>query len=638
MRKLTILQRINVQTRSYIECQIGYKDFIYHCGMHSHSSYIYEDSFEIPYLIRGKSCRYALSMQRLKLDENLGIDVKINKTVTEQVVIDGLINKDGSCQNAAFTSNSVQYNAVRVRRFRVTIRRINLDFDTNTASCITSPYTDCRLYEQHCSTTRSTLHQIDIHMNKHCPFRKTRIVTFSIFKLDSKGHTQYTENDVMDLRNRLIVSSNDNDMVRMITENVEEQCATKLYTTTFEDIYVTFSEMTLDFAPIVPNTISPVLATNVKLNFLLGRTQEVIRDIYYAHARTICENRRSILQNKLMIFAELQDQTLGIMSMNPMVFAKVSGSVLNLIKCKQVEVKLRQANNVCYKHVPIVFNNRSLCIHPVTRIIQEECITENCSRVLEPGFEYQPGKWIKYHHRLESIQPPKPLPLNISKHRINWINITSFKDAGIYTSSDVKTFYRNIMYPSRLQSLQADVVNHVKYAEGRFYMDNSITFSVKEKLETVFREMFGFFSTFGTYTSAALGVYYLFVIIKLVVSRLIDALSLHHVYGVNWKILFACVPFLTKILVTRKTTRNIDKLRKHYVSTEAEDAHSNNMELMERNIRSPYKQERVELRRTQTTKQRRIRKEYDFRKICTPPAISAPPIKYCGISTYYDSP
>ena len=116
--------------------------------------------------------------------------------------------------------------------------------------------------------------------------------------------------------------------------------------------------MTLDFAPIVPNTISPVLATNVKLNFLLGRTQEVIRDIYYAHARTICENRRSILQNKLMIFAELQDQTLGIMSMNPMIFAKVSGSVLNLIKCKQVEVKLRQANNVCYKHVPIVFNNR----------------------------------------------------------------------------------------------------------------------------------------------------------------------------------------------------------------------------------------------------------------------------------------
>ena len=155
--------------------------------------------------------------------------------------------------------------------------------------------------------------------------------------------------------------------------------------------------MKLDFAPILPNMISPMLSTNVKLNFLLGRTQDLVRDIYYTHAKSICENRRLILQNKLLIFAEMQDHTMGIMHFHPMIFAKVSGGVLNLVKCKEVSVKLRQPKGECYKYVPITYSNQSKCIHPITKIIQNECVTETCSRVLEPAFEYQTGKWLKYH-------------------------------------------------------------------------------------------------------------------------------------------------------------------------------------------------------------------------------------------------
>jgi len=149
----------------------------------------------------------------------------------------------------------------------------------------------------------------------------------------------------------------------------------------------------------------------------------------------------------------------------------------------------------------------------------------------------------------------------------------------------MERFYRQLIYPQKLLNLQLDVVQNAHFDKGRYYVDNSIKLDITAEVKKIFGKLFGFLYTFGTYSAACLGLYYLIITIKIILDRITEIVALRNTFGSTWHILLACFPCLAKIYIQRENTNRItelqneiEELRMVRIENRREETENNNNE------------------------------------------------------------
>jgi hypothetical protein len=214
-RRLLILQKRNVKSKRVVECQVAQKDQVFDCGMHSHTSLIFEDKFKYFLELDDTECMRMATTKRF-LRHRASVSVRMNVTRTARVLMRGRMGLDGSCKGeTTFELRDRQYTGMHIRYYQILMRSYTADFDAETGAMLTDGLHYCTLEEGFCQRTTSVIifnyHQENAQF---CAYRKTRSAEFKVFKIDHEMHSTDTYNDITALQNRLLVTAEDNDMMR----------------------------------------------------------------------------------------------------------------------------------------------------------------------------------------------------------------------------------------------------------------------------------------------------------------------------------------------------------------------------------------------------------------------------------------
>ena len=142
-------------------------------------------------------------------------------------------------------------------------------------------------------------------------------------------------------------------------------------------------------------------------------------------------------------------------------------------------------------------------------------------------------------------------------------------NSGIYTESDIDGFMRSLITPNIREAISANVANSLGTKTSMpdrldltdMFTSQSYEKMIKSSFKLYFDTYVGWFSTFGSWVSAILGIIYFILIIKSIVNTFINGRLLYNIFGFSWRILFCWWENLVNIFIHQHVDKDIFKRR-----------------------------------------------------------------------------
>lgn len=551
--KVLILERdlynqIHVKT-----CLMEVTKIITHCGMHSHSSIVNNGLSSSIQRIGKEACENIHRYGEYRGFHNQVIgELKPNSTTPISITLAGRTDNNGKCQGTIYTSNGQNWEDVVVTasvKITITDYWTTVKLDANEVVLndgLVCPYLEGSCFDNNLGEiywTPVAFEDCDKYTTLY-----TGSATIVEEKVSShrKNHYVVVEQETMVIALKLLREQSLCNNIIWVTEHA------RLIVIRNYD-----GEGSNKWSK--PHTSKNVDITNYFNSKLLYLEVSLKKNIETTYSHTVnrrCELHREILKNRLTLARNNPNEVIELIK-GPGLFARLGAEVLYVFQCQPVVVRLQKLDK-CYVQLPVIFENRTMFMSPVSRILQSVGEQIECSELTPPLYKFD-TQWFGLAPRV--VRGIKPQILSIeSEPGIKFQGIQAISSAGLYSESELKRSLDSITFHA-----ERHVINNIvarKIGGREVDTQGYSTFNLFDQTDvehiasTMFSKVYNFINTFGHFSAGFLMIYLIVRLLFSLVGTFLNALALHHAYGWAVHLLAAGWNSLTNYLLHRRARQN----------------------------------------------------------------------------------
>lgn len=554
---IQLIQRKSFLTSSASSCLIEVTSTTYHCGMHSHISLHRQGiSSRIIPISKADCERTVETLQYLYEGAHLIKGLSPNGTTSASFTRHGTIDASGGCSGESWTDGATGQSfssAVQQVSVQISIKTFQALYATD-KSGFTLPHGGlCQSGEHGCfDPTLGFTYFKDISPQQCTPQSFDVLyegpANITTDRTSSPAHAQFLSVDSSKLQLALRLG---------VQTTVCHQLA---YDTQYPDLFVLRPQAGQFYF-----TQAPVLAENVRL-FTYINSKMATFERHLANQLTdlssrveglFCVQEREQLKT-LMTLARISPAEFAYQYKNQEagVYAQTAGESVILIECPPVPVEYRRLPEICTDELPVTYQNTTAFLIPRSRIITYTPTVRGCS-TLAPSLYKFDDIWVTTDGNLHRVSPPATLSYPDSQTGTwTYDYLTSWVKAGIYTQEDLKKFERRILAGQEMQGVQSYITENMlggRPTVEKYDLSSLISEATSVSiLKKGWNQFWSGLSVFGTYIASFLGVYWIFLVVKLVVNIALNVKLIHDVTGWSWALLLGLWGGLARIFVNRR--------------------------------------------------------------------------------------
>ena len=560
-----VIQTKKMEIIQISHCLIERTAIIMHCGHLSHSSIVQSGLSATLVQTSAQECTDIHKNLQFRYKGNLLYDLKPNSTKDFSVTEAGSVDATGSCMGTNIVQNGVTYpNAVMIANVKITIEDYITTIDTIRKSIILDNGSTCDARGNTCFTAKKGTSVWQYNPNSECA-KTSRDVLYEgpavITSTERRNGTQLTIGEM------LMVESHQK-MITLEIIGATHLCFQMVYTTDVERIMIITKNPVYGFyfeknEKIIPQNIDLALYMNMKMYFLASEVKENLEELYNDVKFATCENKRDNMLTRLRIARQSEMTYAHLLTDEKGYITVQQGDCLLSIKCEPVIVQIRETNK-CYKHLPIMFNNRSMFMEPNGRTITKVSAEIPCTRIASVLFQIEDNVWISMNPQFSFAQPPKKLKPQAENTNMDFGNIKRYLLAGVYSTSQLESFNEYIRHPMRMRQaneyITTRMVNTKQIEQTNdFRFTNLLSPEEIKKMKNEFlTDVEQRILKFGSVMGAITGVILLIQIIRYIISTVVNFNFLKSTLGCGFHLIFATFTSITNLLV-RNNVRKSEK-------------------------------------------------------------------------------
>nr|API61888.1 glycoprotein [Mos8Chu0 chuvirus] len=554
---IQVIQQKTSHTVRVIQCGLMTERSITHCGMHSHSSMVANSYLHQIKTFTYPECQLLLSTGYYSFDHKRSLrNVKANMTTRGEIVIEGSLD-GSSCKGGTYTSDSVTWGDVVVK--------LKYEF---------------KLYEYY-TTANVPEDTIDLRNGLSCMFSKGSCIDSleGSVTWDTTITSECVKSEFVSLFSGVVnktygtQSVNDKDIAIYSTQQASglfsirafdktEACGYTVLRTDHPKIFiyeVEHSMMVFRSTFAQAKDLDIFTYFNSKITMLESHIQHQLERMYDALYVDLCEIERKILGTQLILAKIYPNDFASDLMRQDGYTAVVAGEVIYLIQCRPVYVTLASTDR-CYHEIPVVNNNRTMYMTPMTRILQNEGNLIECSAFLAPKYKFG-TQWYTIDGKIRESPSPTTMQSNL---RSNWTyaHIPDLMKSGIYTRDQLEQM-KHVIYDTSLQRSATTYIKHI--LEGKQIVSDSFDVRrmlpddvVDSAIHRYWMKFLGFASWLGHFTTAVIGFYMFGKAVKFIMDTVIHGKILYDIYGLGWQLIAAFWDSFTALLSHRSLQKRHD--------------------------------------------------------------------------------
>jgi hypothetical protein len=268
-----------------------------------------------------------------------------------------------------------------------------------------------------------------------------------------------------------------------------------------------------------------------------------------------CELERLTLINRLAIIRQHPQSFGHIKTGEQGYYVVISGEVAHMMRCQPVDVIARITAS-CSSNMPVWYGNTSMYMEPVARILTNTSSEIPCSSLTPSLYEID-NKWYQFSPKPVLAHTPQILSPNHDMPDLEYQNLERMMRSGLYGQDTIDNFKSFISFPMiRLDAssyLSAKVSGVQIYKDTVYKGDWLITpLGLEQRLNEYFGRMFVFLKVFGSYAGALWGAFVIYKVLAKLVSVVVNALSIHKIYGCGLHMFAALLDAFTHLIFVHK--------------------------------------------------------------------------------------
>lgn len=571
---IQVLQRNSFSKIHVYSCLVEITRNVYRCGMFSHVSL--QPSGLLSYVLElsATDCRSLHETKALNLyGTHLIAGLKGNASTVEAVTLAGSINSDGSCEGATFLHYGQTFQeAVVQATVRITLRDFEtlIKLDDNDISLPGG--VSCSFLKGYCMDSMLGITYWNINQVGECSDADISVLYEGI-----ASFIKVASPDSGIVNEYAVVEQADYVFALQIHEQIG-LCLMEVHSTEHPRLVVMEKKaygfkFTRNQKRLTENT-NLLSYMNSKFLYVEVTVKQALNKLHKNAIHRRCLLHREILKNRLLL-APLSPNAVALLLQNePGYIGTILGECLVIAKCTARVAEIRRTEQ-CYKQLPVTVDNKSFFISPLTHILQSRAEQVTCNEISTPMYEIG-GTWIGFNPLPQYQMQPKILSPN-EEISLNFTPVNLGK-AGLYSYTEIEGLQEVLLFGLERESiiniLVRKLANVTTNDQG---LSSTLLFNEKDLKEIAISTMSYIWEsvlTFGTLFSAIYGVYFVFRIIKYLFNLGLNALTLYHTFGINWRILAACCSSTALLVVQQENLRpnrdNIDLIDKEKCHKEIE--------------------------------------------------------------------
>ncbi|XP_062702438.1 uncharacterized protein LOC134285524 [Aedes albopictus] len=587
---IQVLQR-NVRTTTRVfQCKVIIKRSIKHCGAFSHVS---EYQYGYSYIVKefnSEECRKVHALGTVALTHDRLIhELKLNTTTHGETLIIGSLS-GSKCYGGTYSTPFYTWtNALVFYEYEISLFDYiaHVDIENDQISLRKGLY--CPYSLGRCLDSEEGYLTWDMNLNKSCEDTE--------FEVIYEGLVNKTMNSepAVHLSTAVIYSTiSESQIFSIKTRKLTRICGYSGFTTDHPRILIIEnSNFKSPFSKKVESGKNLDLFTyfNSKITIVEHYIGQNLNDIYNMVMTEMCKLDRTIMETKLTLARLNPNEFVSSIMKGNGYTAVVAGEVLHVLECKPVYVSPK-ASERCYQELPVNYNNITMYLAPVTRILQTRGTEIDCTPLLPVKFKFG-SRWYTTDGRLRESTSPNKLSTNIVTSW-NYTPLPNLMESGVYDSDNLVKM-RNMIYEQGEKRAASAVVYKIMAGQHPNRQGFQFEAMISEKvLDNVFskywKKLISWTTWLGNLTSTAIGLYLIVRIIKFFVDTLIHGRILYDIYGFSWKLIASCWDSLTSLLSHKKFMEETKKFTKENDRTkDLESVKEKSDTKLNENVEEPYR-------------------------------------------------
>ena len=545
------------------ECRMRSAEIIFHCGHVSHTSIRQTQVLDKTEELTSMQCLDAANLKMIKLTPEVVIRVHINATTRETLMLRGRVGEKGKCEGERYKINGViESDLIVAREYEITITQYTASFDTQTGVMLTNGYTMCKVEHNYCQTGISTL--IYTYVPPPCQLIFLESATFIEIHgkqakfgnaeqlMPDKFENSTATEKVIEMDTQVVLMSKEDNIIRLIKKEPQVKCNKKVYTTSYDNLYVSRHKIADAQPKIKPVDLRQYYYFNNKIDFAYHKLLETVEAVYHDTIISDCRIHREVLRTKLAMTITNPDIATPLLSAELGLFGRVAGEVLYTFRCKSIDVTIRQEIDRCTNELPVTYGAQALYLEPVTRTITLKPTVIPCNNPLVAKFQLNPAVWISIPDQ-KMVTAPLTLELPKLQGVLQFKDLTNLAKKGLYTTKQLEEASRYILFP-RERSKILTIVARQSTQDMKSNPDFELLLSpdhFKRATASYLKMIWGKFLFFGQIFSGFFGLYVTFIFLKILFQQVLSTYTMYKVFGFTWRLIAGCCPFISKLLLIR---------------------------------------------------------------------------------------
>nr|WET19886.1 MAG: glycoprotein [Freshwater turtle neural virus 1] len=521
-QNVMVVQKQAIEERMVRTCLILITRHIYRCGMHSHISITPHGFSEDLVQILPSDCNRIHETKTFVYAHVTVVGLKVNSTISRPIVLAGGVYSGGVCKGGVYTDTHGTYSDVVVQAtlkigLYEQLGLIRVGDDT-----ITIPITglSCK------------------YKTGSCMDDERGLATWSTANTEDHECGKYTI-DIL-YQGEATVSTNTRDKRRLLI--VERQAKTFAFTLGAKEYLcgreVTSTEHGRIFVAFISDRQTPwsnlpsITTRNIDLSAYIGSkflyvTQSIEKNVEALAEEMFhrdCLTRRLTLENRLVL-SRLAPDHVGQLVNGKGHFGRVLGEVLHIIQCVPVPVALRYTDK-CYQEIPILHNNKSSFLTPVTHLLTRIGTVTPCKTLLSPQFKIN-GQWYSRTPELVKIAAPQKLTPN-SHTEWTYTPLVHAGAGGLYSLEQIQNLQAEMLLPIVRDAVSTNLVRQSLSPSSHAFNPLSLwgQDDIDNLTDTISSKISFFFTVFGRYASIFVTCYIIWKITVYLISVILNCLVL----------------------------------------------------------------------------------------------------------------
>lgn len=553
---IQVLQQNSFSKIHVYTCLIEVTRQIYHCGMFSHVSVVQNGFLSYIFELTAEECRNLHANKALNLyGTHLITGLKPNSSTHQSVVFAGSLNENGACEASTFTQFGQTFEDVVVQAtITITLQDYTalLKLEENLVSLrggLTCPF-----LIGSCMDTMNGITTWDVGQVRPCTENDISVLyegQASFITVTSPNSEQQTTYVVVEQFEHIFA-------LQLLQRT--GICMQEVFTTEHPQLLVV-TRKTYGFKfsanqPRLTENANLLSYINSKFMYVEVTYKKQLNSVYRNAIHRRCLLNREILKNRLLL-APLNPNAVALLLKNePGHLGSILGEVMIITKCTARVATIKRMNK-CYKQLPVSVDNQTFFVAPVTHILQRIGEEINCGELAAPMFQID-NKWVGFNPNPQAKLTP--IILSPEQEKIFNFSFVNLGKSGIYSYDEIKGLQDVLMFGVEREAILNVVVRKL----SNLSTDNqglmpTLLFDEQElqKLaETTLTVIWQKFLQFGTIFSAIYGLYFLYKLIKYVLSLGLHALTLYTTFGISWKLLASCCSSASILLLQKENLQN----------------------------------------------------------------------------------